>query len=95
MTTLTHQRQRIAELKAALEDIEKGDPELEAVVGPELSDAEVEAFFEANRAEIEASIQAGETALGRGEYRALTRENSAAFIRELIDRGNRRRAGQA
>jgi hypothetical protein len=90
MTTL--QRQRIAEMRAALDELERVDPEVDGVQEPELSDAELDAFIERNRDQIEASIREGRAALARGECRAVGPDNAEAFVDEIMARVSGRRS---
>jgi len=93
MTTI--QRQRIAEARAALDELEKEDPELDALPGFDMSDAEVDAFLEQNREQIEESIRQGKVELVRGECLVLTDENTDEFIRDLMEKGSGSRASEA
>jgi hypothetical protein len=93
MTTI--QRQRIAEARAALDELEKEDPELDALPGSDMSDAEVDAFLERNREQIEESIREGKAELARGECFVLTDENTDQFIRDLMEKGSESRAGKS
>lgn len=83
------QKRRVATLREALKDLETGDAELERLAGGELTDDELNAFLTRNRAAIEASAARGRAEMAEGRTRTVTRENSAAFIRELIARSAR------
>lgn len=80
--------------RSPLDAFEKHDPEISDLFGPPLTDEELDAFIARNREALEESILRGREDLKAGKCRIITPGNTEAFIEEIIEEGNRRRAAQ-